>query len=87
MDAIADWAEEVFGDAELGDIRRTRRLVGMSTAAGRRPSGRLSDVYDSAAERQGAKAALSRGNFESRRVTDGKPMAVRHEGAEGKQKC
>jgi hypothetical protein len=54
MDAVADWAEEVFGDAELGDVRRTRRLVRMATAAGRCPSGRIADVYDSPAERQGA---------------------------------
>jgi hypothetical protein len=54
MDGCADWAEEVFGGAELGDLRRTRRLVRMAAGAGRRPSGKISEVYDNAAERQGA---------------------------------
>ena len=70
MDAIADWAEEVFGDAELGDIRRTRRLVRMATAAGRCPSGRLSDVYDSAAERQGAYDFIESEHVKARQICE-----------------
>lgn len=54
MDGCTDWAEEVFGGAELGDVRRTRRLVQMAARAMQRPSGKVSDVYDSPAERQGA---------------------------------
>jgi len=54
MDDCSQWAEDVFGDAELGDVRRTARLVRMAAKAVRRPSGRVSEVYDSAAERQGA---------------------------------
>lgn len=54
MDESAEWSEGVFGDAELGDVRRTSRLVVMATQAVRRPSGKVSEVYDSAAERQGA---------------------------------
>ena len=54
MDACADWAEEVFGGAELGDSRRTRRLVRMAAEAGRRPSGKIAEVYADAADRQGA---------------------------------
>jgi hypothetical protein len=70
MDAVSDWAEEVFGDAELGDIRRTRRLVRMAAAAGRSPSGRLSDVYDSAAERQGAYDFIESEHVKTRRICD-----------------
>jgi hypothetical protein len=54
MDACAEWAEEVFGGAELGDSRRTRRLVRMAAEVGRRPSGKIAEVYTDAAERQGA---------------------------------
>lgn len=68
MDAVADWAEEVFGDAELGDIRRTRRLVRMAAAASRGPSGRLSDVYESAAERQGAYDFIESEHVKAQRI-------------------
>ena len=39
------WAREQFGDAELGDARRSSRLVRMIARAAERPSGRLSAVY------------------------------------------
>jgi hypothetical protein len=48
------WAEETFGAAELGDLRRTRRLVAMAAGAVRRPSGKDSDVFDRASDREGA---------------------------------
>src|SRR5688572_8499219 len=54
MDECGDWAEEVFGSADLGDARRTSRLVRMATEAMRWPSGKISEVYASPAERQGA---------------------------------
>lgn len=54
MDDCTDWAEDVFGDADLGDVRRTSRLVRMASRAARRPSGKISDVYESPAELQGA---------------------------------
>lgn len=54
-DAIdVGWAEETFGAAELRDVRRTRRLVAMAAGAARRPSGRVSDVFDKDREREGA---------------------------------
>jgi hypothetical protein len=54
MDGYDDWAEETFGDADLGDVRRTRRLVRMAAEAGRKPSGKITEVYGNSAERQGA---------------------------------
>jgi Transposase DNA-binding len=45
--ARLDWAQDVFGDAELGDVRRTTRLVCMAAEPVRQPSGRLSEVYRS----------------------------------------
>jgi hypothetical protein len=54
MDSWGNWAKETFGGAELGDARRTKRLMRMAAQAGRRPSGRISAVFESDAERQGA---------------------------------
>lgn len=52
--AARKWAREEFGDAELGDERRTNRLVLMGAQAAQRPGGRVSEVFTCAAERQGA---------------------------------
>lgn len=48
------WALEEFGHAELGDSRRTARLVAMAAEAATRPAGKVSEVFASAAARQGA---------------------------------
>ncbi|WP_437759400.1 IS4 family transposase [Sorangium sp. So ce1389] len=49
-----NWAYEEFGHAELGDARRTMRLVRMATAAALRPGGTVLEVFLSSAERQAA---------------------------------
>lgn len=49
-----EWASEQFGGMELGDARRTARLVRIATAAARSPAGRVTAVFDDDAERQGA---------------------------------
>ncbi len=48
------WAWEEFGRAELGDVRRRSRLLAMAETAARSPSGLVSEVFEVAAERQGA---------------------------------
>ena len=48
------WADQTFGDAALGDLRRTRRLVGMAAGLCARPAGRLTRVYSEGAQREGA---------------------------------
>jgi len=40
-DAVVSWAEEEFGDAELGDARRTMRLVQLSTVLAENPAASL----------------------------------------------
>ena len=42
-----------FGDAELGDRRRTDRLVAAGAGALARPAGRVTEVFELAAEREG----------------------------------
>ena len=49
-----DWARETFGGAALGDPRRTERLVAMATAAALNPAGKVTQVFQSSAEREGA---------------------------------
>jgi hypothetical protein len=48
------WAVEEFGRAELGDARRTARLVAMATQLAERPAGKVSEAFPTGAERQGA---------------------------------
>ncbi len=49
------WAEETFGDAELGDARRVRRLVSIGAGVCERPAGRLTRVFgDDSAGLEGA---------------------------------
>src|SRR5437588_567677 len=42
----ADWAVTEFGGAELGDRRRTERLVRLATALGSRPQASLPQACD-----------------------------------------
>src|SRR6266702_468302 len=46
MDPDATWAEEEFGEADLGDVRRNARLVQLATVLGAQPSASLPDATD-----------------------------------------
>lgn len=48
------WAEEEFGQAALGDARRTKRLVRLATAYAEQPAGTVTQVVSNAAEREAA---------------------------------
>jgi len=52
MDPAA-WAEEQFGGVDLGDRRRTSRLVSIASSVARFPAGTVTSVFDNDAERQG----------------------------------
>lgn len=56
------WAEELFGQAELGDARRTERLVRIAARAAERPSGKLSEVFTSPRELDAAYDFVERDN-------------------------
>lgn len=53
-ESARSWGSKEFGTTALKDVRRTRRLVAMAGAAVRRPSGRVSAVFNRPAERAGA---------------------------------
>jgi hypothetical protein len=58
-DAAWAWAQQTFGHAALGDARRTARLVAMGAGALAHPAGRITQVYGTDAERQGAFGLLA----------------------------
>ena len=58
VDDARAWARETFGDAALGDARRTDRLVRVAETALRRPAGCITEVFTRDADRQGAYALL-----------------------------
>jgi Transposase DNA-binding/Transposase DDE domain len=53
-ETISAWACEEFAGAQLGDVRRTRRLVRMAATVAATPSGRVSQVFTETREREGA---------------------------------
>jgi Transposase DNA-binding/Transposase Tn5 dimerisation domain len=59
------WAREEFGEARLGDQRRTSRLVAMAATALSRPAGRVSGVFANKAEREGAYDLLANPGVDS----------------------
>jgi Transposase DNA-binding/Transposase Tn5 dimerisation domain len=54
MDLDATWAEEEFGEADLGDVRRTTRLVQLASVLGAQPSASLPDATDDPASLKAA---------------------------------
>jgi hypothetical protein len=48
------WAQGEFGQAQLGDERRTQRLVEMAADVAQKPAGKLTQVWEEGPERQGA---------------------------------
>lgn len=54
MNGLECWAEEEFGDSDLGDLRRTKRAVELAAVMAARPGGRVTSVVQNSAEREGA---------------------------------
>lgn len=52
--AARTWARATFGGIDLGDTRRTARLVRMASLAADQPSGTVPSVFNDAADQQGA---------------------------------
>jgi hypothetical protein len=54
MRDVRAWAEEEFGHAELGDVRRTKRLVLLAAEVAGKPAGTVTKACRSSASREGA---------------------------------
>ncbi len=67
---IERWAEEEFLQARLGDIRNSRRLVIIAAGAAAKPSGKVSAVFDNAAELQGAYDFLENKNVKAEDIVE-----------------
>ena len=76
------WAREQFGQVELGDTRRTERLVQMAAAACERPSGRVAAVFTSDREREGAYDFLESKHVSLEEVVEGLVNATAKRSAE-----
>jgi hypothetical protein len=48
------WAEQEWGKANLGDPRRTRRLVLVGAGAASNPAGKITEIFSRSADREGA---------------------------------
>lgn len=59
--ATGRWAQRYFGKADLGDSRRTARLLLMAARAAENPDGKISAVFTDGAERDGAYDLLEGG--------------------------
>src|SRR5882757_8895601 len=75
----ARWAQEEFGGASLGDVRRAQRLVMMAAVAAQRPAGKVTEVFTKAAEQEGAYRFLR-----SPQIDDEEVSASAHRAAAGR---
>src|SRR5690348_13902849 len=71
-----EWAHEEFGHAQLGDARRTLRLVRMAAEAARCPGGTALDVFRSHADRQGAYDFLANPHIRESDILDAMATAT-----------
>ncbi|HET9450306.1 MAG TPA: IS4 family transposase [Aggregicoccus sp.] len=60
--ACEAWAAKEFGQAQLGDVRRTLRAVEMGASAAAAPAGPLTQAFPDAAERQAAYKLMEGGH-------------------------
>jgi hypothetical protein len=70
LDESNDWASEQFGHAKLGDARRVARLVAMAAQAARAPAGKVTEVFESSADREGAFKFLENAQVSAERVAE-----------------
>lgn len=80
------WAHETFGHAELGNRKRTRRLVAMAGCLAGAPAGTVTGTFTDSASREGAFRWLSSREFRSESVVDALGAAA-FERAKGKTYC
>lgn len=71
-----EWAYEEFGHADLGDARRTARLVRMAASLAEQPGGKVLSVFRSNAEQQAAYDLLSNARVRSESMLAAVEMAT-----------
>lgn len=68
MASARSWAKKTFGDAQLGDERRTSRLIEVVAGVASRPGGRLTQVFKDPAQREAAFRLIENDAVEAREV-------------------
>jgi hypothetical protein len=81
MESSRKWAGEEFGRAELGDERRTRRLVKIAEATAGRPAGHITEVFDEGAGRTGAFRLMENDDVAPAAVAESASSACAHRSA------
>jgi hypothetical protein len=66
----AAWAQATFGHAQLGDVRRTDRLVEIGTQMATCPAGRVTTLFKTSKEREGAYRFLENEAIPSQSLLD-----------------
>src|SRR5262245_28432716 len=73
---VSSWANEEFSHADLGDLRRTKRLVTMADGAASRPAGAVTRVYEVSAEREAAFRFVENDEFSYRGIAAASRVAA-----------
>lgn len=76
MMTASEWARETFGQVDLGDRRRTARLVRVAASAAQSPAGTVTKVFSDDAERQGAYDFLESEHIDADELEAGAGNAV-----------
>jgi len=62
------WAEQEFGSAKLGDLRRTERLKYMGRMVAERPAGKVTEVFERPMDREAAYRFLESSSIDHREI-------------------
>lgn len=76
LDLEAQWAHQTFSHADLGDPRRSRRLVAVAAAAARAPGGTVTSVMKTSAMKEGAFRLLENSKVEPKRIAEAVHVAT-----------
>jgi hypothetical protein len=71
LDDATLWAQTTFGEVDLGDHRRTQRLVKLTSSLAETPAGQVTAAVRNAAEREGAFRLLANEHFSVDDLGDG----------------
>jgi hypothetical protein len=70
------WAEHTFGSVDLGDKRRTRRLVQMTQEIAKAPAGNVTGVFKTSADREYAYRFVENKKVDPKAIVAGMRFAV-----------
>jgi hypothetical protein len=76
MGSSREWSESQFGHADLGDVRRTARLVELAAEVAGRPAGTVIKSCGSSASREGAFRLLENGSVRPDAVREAMQQAA-----------